>query len=146
MVRTVQDTGAPFSKGLPGGARKAQAQDESLKRACRPLSPRSQVAGNSARERRDAEAQSDGPAPLSRTHAEGWSRPRFHSGAWSDYAPALDLPLSTIVAGRIIAAGFGQQPNRANRNIYQAVGSGLSRSLVMFADRLPEPAPLHLGR
>lgn len=68
-------------KGLPGGARKAQAQDESQKRACRPLSPRSQVAGNSARERRDAEAQSDGPAPLSRTQAEAWSRPRFHSGA-----------------------------------------------------------------
>src|SRR5438105_5275206 len=31
-------------KGLPGGARKSRAQDESLKRACRPLSLRSQVA------------------------------------------------------------------------------------------------------
>ena len=59
----------------------------------------SQVAGNSARERRDAEAQSDGPAPLSRTHAEGWSRPRFHSGAGRTMPSLWAPPLSTIFSG-----------------------------------------------
>src|SRR6185436_4819281 len=67
--------------GLPRGARTAQAQDESLKRACWPVSSRSQVAGNSARERRDAEAQSEGPAPSSRTNTlKGWSRPPLMRG------------------------------------------------------------------
>jgi hypothetical protein len=66
----LNDTGAPFVMGHQGGARKAQAQDVSLKRACRSLSLRSQLAGNSARERGDAETQCDGPAPLSRTHVE----------------------------------------------------------------------------
>jgi hypothetical protein len=56
MPWTPADTGAALSWATRGRTQ-AQAQDASLKRACRPLSLRSQVAGDSPRERRDGEAQ-----------------------------------------------------------------------------------------